>query len=184
MQVVSDLTWTGREGSIKHDSVYNGEIYDSRSDRPNWSRPGFNDSVTTWIAPESLPSPLKNGGILVLQDMPPIRAGSDALHFEVMPDDLQHSYLTVEDIGEIKGPSITNGTVLKPVSIWSSESGRFFSLARKKKHASSQYYLEVHTFDLGQNMAGWCRLRFHGSSGFGTYIHYGETLVQPVVSTK
>ncbi len=42
----------------------------------------------------------------------------------------------------------------------------------------------VHTYDLGQNMAGWCRFRFHGPSGFGTYIRHGEVLVQPVVSTK
>ncbi len=42
----------------------------------------------------------------------------------------------------------------------------------------------VQTFDLGQNMAGWCRFRFQGPSGFGTYIRHAELLVQPVVSTK
>ncbi len=42
IKVSSDQTWTDREGSIKPDSVYNGEIYDSRNDHPNWSRPGFN----------------------------------------------------------------------------------------------------------------------------------------------
>ena len=167
MEVISDLTWTGREGSIKHDSVYNGEIRDNRNDRPNWSLPGFNDSITNWITPESLSSPINSsmGGKLVLQDMPPIRAGIDALHFEVMLNDQQHSYLTLEDIGEIKGASLINGTVLKPISMWSSES-------------------EVITFDLGQNIAGWCQLRFKGSAGFGTYIRYGETLVQPTITNE
>jgi alpha-L-rhamnosidase len=28
-------------------------------------------------------------------------------------------------------------------------------------------------------MVGWCRLKFKGPSGFGTYIRYGEVLVQP-----
>ena len=40
MEVPSDQTWTGREGSIRHDSIYNGEVYDSRNNRVNWSRPG------------------------------------------------------------------------------------------------------------------------------------------------
>jgi hypothetical protein len=57
--------------------------------------------------------------------MPPIRAGSDALHFEVMVDDLQQSYLSREDIGEIKGASLIDGGILKPVAMWSSDSGRF-----------------------------------------------------------
>lgn len=42
----------------------------------------------------------------------------------------------------------------------------------------------VQTFDFGQNMAAWCRFRFQGPSGFGTYISHAELLVQPVVSTK
>lgn len=44
--------------------------------------------------------------------------------------------------------------------------------------------VDVHTFDLGQNIAGWCRVKFRGRAGFGTYIRYAEVLVQPVVSTK
>jgi hypothetical protein len=125
MQVLSDLTWTGREGSIKHDSVYNGEIYDSRGDRPGWAQAGFKDPLSAWITPELLPSPITNGsgGLLVLQDMPPIRAGIDALHFEVTSDGHQQSYLTADDVGEIKGASLTSGAVLKPVALWGSESG-------------------------------------------------------------
>jgi hypothetical protein len=125
MQVLSDQTWTGREGSIKHDSVYNGEAYDSRNDRPDWARAGFNDSRSAWIMPESLQSPVNEtpAGILVLQDMPPIRAGPDALHFEVpTADSLQQSYLTRDDIGEIKGASLMDGGLLKPVDTWQSSS--------------------------------------------------------------
>ncbi len=114
IQVVSDQTWTGREGSIKHDSIYNGEFYDSRNDRRNWSQPGFNDSLTTWIMPELMPSPLNSSlnGSLVLQDMLPIRAGPDALHFEVMIDSQEQSYLNAQDIGEIKGANLTDGGIL------------------------------------------------------------------------
>ncbi|CAF4113656.1 unnamed protein product [Rotaria sordida] len=167
IQVLSDQTWTGREGSVKHDSIYNGEIYDSRNDRPNWTRAGFNDSLSAWIMPESMPSPLNSSrnGSLVLQDMLPIRAGSNALHFEVMTDSQQQGYLNLKDIDEIKGAKLTDGGILKPVAMWTSDSG-------------------VETFDLGQNIAGWCRLKFHGPRGFGVYIRYGEVLTQPVVSTN
>jgi hypothetical protein len=126
MQVVSDQTWTGREGSIKHDSVYHGEFFDCQNDRPNWSRAGFNDSLSAWIMPESLPSPINSSiGILVLQDMPPIRAGPDALHFEVTVNGPQQGYLNPEDITEIKGASFTDGGILKPVDMWKSDSSIF-----------------------------------------------------------
>jgi hypothetical protein len=127
MQVVSDQTWTGRAGSIKHDSVYNGEIYDSRDDRPNWAQAGFNDSLSAWIMPESLPSPINisRNGSLVLQDMPPIRAGLDALHFEVLSDNQQQGYLKADEVEEIKGAKLTDGGILKPVDAWITISGIF-----------------------------------------------------------
>ncbi len=127
MEVVSDQTWTGREGSIKHDSIYNGEIYDSRSDRPNWSQPDFNDSLSAWIMAQILPSPvnISENGTLSLQDMPPIRAGPDALHFEVQSHSTQQGYLKSEDIGEIRGAKLTDGGILKPIDTWVSDVGMF-----------------------------------------------------------
>jgi len=129
MEVLSDQTWTGREGSIKHDSVYNGEIYDSGSDRPNWAQAGFNDSLSAWITPESMPSPVNTSshGLLVLQDMPPIRAGLDALHFEVLTNSEEKSYLNADDIGEIIGARLTDGGILKPVDMWVSNASMFSS---------------------------------------------------------
>lgn len=126
MQVLSDQSWKGREGSIKHDSVYNGEICNSQDDRPDWTRHSFHDPYSAWITPELLPSPVNSSlnGTFVLQDMPPIRAGQQALHFEVSLDDQQHSYLTTEDIGEIQGASLARDTLLKPVAAWKSDSGR------------------------------------------------------------
>lgn len=166
MNIVSDETWTGREGSIKHDSVYHGEIYDSRSVRLNWSQSGFNDSLSVWIPVEQMPSPLNSSsvGVFVLQDMPPIRAGIDALHFEVSIDDQYKNYLNPKDIGEIRGAKLTDGAVLQPIASWKSASG-------------------VATFDLGQNIAGWCRFTYRGPSGYGTYMRYSEVLTQATVST-
>ncbi|CAF3720497.1 unnamed protein product [Rotaria sp. Silwood1] len=158
MNVYSDQTWKGRQGSIIHDSVYNGEIVNARYDRPNWTQVGFNDSLSLWITPEILPSPvnINANGQLTLQDMPPIRAGSDALHFEVEHGvDEKKSYLSNEEIGNILGASLKDRGVLQPISV-------------------STPVLGVHTFDMGQNMVGWCRFKFRGPRGIGIYIHHAE----------
>ena len=62
-------------------------------------------------------------GLLVLQEMPPIRARPEALHFEVAMDDRHYGYLTDEDVGDIQGTSLADGGVLKPVDTWISGSG-------------------------------------------------------------
>ena len=164
MSVYSDLTWQGRQGSIVHDSVYNGEIVDSRNDRPNWAQVGFRDNFSLWLTPELLPSPVNvtTNGQITLQDMPPIRAGPDALHFEVNgeADDLATS-----DSATIQGARLQDGGILKPVSV-------------------STPVLGIHTFDLGQNMVGWCRFKFLGPRGLGVYIRHAEVLAQPVVASK
>lgn len=167
MNIYSDQTWKGRQGSIIHDSVYNGEIVDGRYDRPNWAQYGFNDSLSLWITPEILPSPVNIAinGQLTLQDMPPIRSGPDALHFEVKHAmDEKKSYLSKEEIENILGRSLKDGGILKPISV-------------------STPVLGVQTFDMGQNMVGWCRFKFRGPLGVGIYIRHAEVLSQPVVST-
>jgi hypothetical protein len=94
--------------------------------------------------PESLPSPtnISGNGTLALQDMPPIRAGPDALHFEVLTDSQQESYLTAEDIGEIKGAKLTDGGILKPVATWISDSGMLF-VYRKAEFCLSLKCIQV-----------------------------------------
>ncbi|CAF2150374.1 unnamed protein product [Rotaria magnacalcarata] len=167
MAIYSDQTWKGRQGSIVHDSVYNGEIVDNRYDRPSWAQVGFNDSLSLWITPEIMPPPVNitANGQMTLQDMPPIRAGPDALHFEIEnPSEMKNSYLTKEDFNDIQGARLHDGGILKPISV-------------------STPVLGVHTFDMGQNMVGWCRFHFRGPRGLGIYIRHAEILAQPVVST-
>jgi len=165
--IYSDQTWQGRQGSIIHDSVYNGELVDNRNDRPNWAQVGFNDTLSLWITPEIMPSPVNvaQGGLFTLQDMPPVRAGPDALHFEITDlSEIKNSYLSKNDIGDIKGGRLDAGGILKPISV-------------------STPVLGIHTFDMGQNMVGWCRFTFHGPRGLGIYIRHAEVLAQPVAST-
>ncbi|CAF3871451.1 unnamed protein product, partial [Rotaria magnacalcarata] len=74
------------------------------------------------------------------------------------------SYLTKKDFNDIQGARLHDGGILKPISV-------------------STPVLGVHTFDMGQNMVGWCRFHFRGPRGLGIYIRHAEILAQPVVST-
>jgi hypothetical protein len=38
-------------------------------------------------------------------------------------------------------------------------------------------------FDIGQNMAGWCRIKLRGARGVGVFIRHAEILAQPLMST-
>jgi hypothetical protein len=120
MHVYSDPSWMGRQNAILHDSIYNGEFVDSRHDRPNWAQVGFNDSLSLWLPAEPMPSPVNETlhGQIVMQDMPPIRAGPDALHFEVTTAPIS-GYLSSNEIGQIQGAMLTDGGILKPIATWS-----------------------------------------------------------------
>ncbi|CAF3217555.1 unnamed protein product [Rotaria socialis] len=166
MQVYSDPTWVGRQNAILHDSIYNGEFVDRRYDRPNWADAGFNDSLSLWIPAEPMLSPVNETlhGRIVMQDMPPIRAGPGALHFEVTNRPIGE-YLSPNDIHEIQGALLTETGILKPIATWSPTIG-------------------VQVFDVGQNIAGWCRFTVRGARGVGIYIRHGEVLTQPTVPTN
>jgi alpha-L-rhamnosidase len=66
--VVSDDTWKTGDGPILRNSIFLGEIYDSRKEVPGWDSPGFADSA--WRAPGLATEPI---GQLRAQRQPPIR---------------------------------------------------------------------------------------------------------------
>ena len=68
VSVSSDASWKTAAGPVVSDSVYDGEIYDAREEKPGWDRPGFNDSA--WA-----PARQEQGtaGEISAEIMPPIR---------------------------------------------------------------------------------------------------------------
>jgi alpha-L-rhamnosidase len=42
--VVTDQTWKGAASPILRSDIYGGEVYDARSERSGWGKPGFDDS--------------------------------------------------------------------------------------------------------------------------------------------
>jgi alpha-L-rhamnosidase len=68
ISVASNPSWTASRGPVVSDSVYDGEVYDSRQENPGWDRAGFDDS--SWQAAQAVPD---WNGVLSAQMMPPIR---------------------------------------------------------------------------------------------------------------
>jgi alpha-L-rhamnosidase len=116
--IVTDESWKVSNGPILRNSVYLGEVYDARKERPGWDRAGFDDSG--WQPAASATETL---GPLRAQSAPPIR--------------------------------VTR--VLKPVKLTEPKPG-------------------VWIFDLGQNFAGWVRLRVQGPAGVRVTLRSGELL--------
>jgi alpha-L-rhamnosidase len=65
----TDSHWGTSTGPIQFDSIYGGEIYDARAEKPGWDTPDYNDS--DWAMARVVPPP---GGKLAAQMMPPIKA--------------------------------------------------------------------------------------------------------------
>lgn len=66
--VVSDPSWKVRDGPIRFNSIYSGEIYDARLEQQGWDRPGIDD--TAWRTPGCAAETI---GPLQAQPQPPIR---------------------------------------------------------------------------------------------------------------
>ncbi|VAX28562.1 alpha-L-rhamnosidase, partial [hydrothermal vent metagenome] len=43
-KIVSDETWKDSKGPIVENSIYYGEVYDARLEKPDWNKKGFDDS--------------------------------------------------------------------------------------------------------------------------------------------
>lgn len=116
--VASDDGWRVTDGPTRHNSVYLGERYDARHERPGWDRPGHDDSA--WRRAALATEPV---GRLQAQPQPPIRVAGTL-------------------------PAV----------------------------AMSEPRPGVFVFDLGENFAGWPRLRLRAPSGTEVTLRYGELL--------
>jgi alpha-L-rhamnosidase len=65
----TDSRWTTSAGPITFDSIYGGETYDARAEKPGWDTPDYDDSA--WAMAQVVSAP---GGKLSAQMMPPIKA--------------------------------------------------------------------------------------------------------------
>ena len=65
----TDSRWVANSGPITFNSIYGGETYDARAEKPGWDLPEYNDAA--WSPARVVSAP---GGKLAAQMMPPIKA--------------------------------------------------------------------------------------------------------------
>ena len=65
----TDSRWTTSPGPITFNSIYGGETYDARAEKPGWDTPEYDES--DWSMAQVVSAP---GGKLAAQMMPPIKA--------------------------------------------------------------------------------------------------------------
>lgn len=73
--IVSDRNfWVSVNGPIVENSIYNGETYDARLEKPGWDMPGYRMDPNEWF-PSIIAEP--PGGIMVAQILEPIKVIQD-----------------------------------------------------------------------------------------------------------
>jgi len=120
--IASDPTWKVASGPITKDSIYDGEVYDARLEKPGWDTPSYKESPLEWAGAQRLESP---GGVLRAQMLEPIKI--------------------VETV--------------TPVEINNPKPG-------------------IYVYDIGQNIAGWCRLTVEGPKGARVALRFAEILYE------
>jgi alpha-L-rhamnosidase len=66
--VATDGQWKYADGPVRYDSLYGGETYDAREEKPGWDRPGYD--AGSWEQAGTLPAPTSN---VVPEEHEPIR---------------------------------------------------------------------------------------------------------------
>ncbi|MDO8685589.1 MAG: family 78 glycoside hydrolase catalytic domain [Clostridiales bacterium] len=161
MVVLSDDSWMVTTGPILRDSLYEGEVYDSRLEMPGWNRPGFNDGK--WLKASICRGP---GGKLKSMEMEPCRitAVIEPIAFwEVRP------CVWVYDMGKnitgwirlkVNGPA---GREIKLVYAEKLDSDRDIDLSNINMHVYSEKF-QTDTYILkGEGEEVWePRFTYHG----------------------
>ncbi|UJR08756.1 hypothetical protein I4U23_013013 [Adineta vaga] len=158
MNISTDTKWLGREGAHRKDSIYMGTFYDSRAERYNWSTPTFNDPYSLWLNASSIESPLSSPtGQLTYQTMDPIRISPYALHIATSAARTGYKSMPSGVIGgNIMDGGVFNATVIPNQ--------------------------QVPTYDVSQNIAGYCTLTITGRKGMTVSTRHAELLNAPSIN--
>jgi alpha-L-rhamnosidase len=155
MNISSDTTWLGREGPHRKDSIYMGTFYDTRAERVNWSTSGFIDPYSLWLNASLIESPLSSPtGELTYQSMDPIRISPHALH--IATSAARTGYQPMP-------PGVFGGNVM--------DAGVFNAVPLANQ--------QVPTYDVTQNIAGYCTLTITGRKGMTVATRHAELLNEP-----
>lgn len=150
--VVTDETWKVGDSPILKNSNYLGEVYDARREQPGWAEPGFDESRPP-VPP--VPSPAESAARPPVPPVPPPAESSAA-----KAPAWRSTAISTEPVGSLQAqfaPPIRITRTLKPIALTEPKPG-------------------IHIFDMGQNFAGWVRLKITAPAGTAVKLRYGELL--------
>jgi alpha-L-rhamnosidase len=202
MQVVaSDERWTAAVGPIRHADLLMGCEYDARMEMPGWDRAGFDDgawaAVDAGVRPQGRVDVTARLAAAVKDDRLDLQVTNDAMGGD--PIQGVQKVLTVryerdgatkeETVGEnnqlrLAGPGLkilhavygspTTGRNPFRLQASTAEPSRVIDELPAVKVTETRP--GQWTFDLGQNMVGWVRLKVRGKPGQRITVRHGEMI--------
>jgi alpha-L-rhamnosidase len=157
--VNTDGSWTCNTGPILFSDFMMGETYDARRERIGWDLPNFGRSEAAGSAGWQ-PAVSPTGSRQASED----RALADYQSETQQTDSLRYDWLAAREVAAPTVPLVAQRSEpvrvteqLAPVSI-------------------NEINPDVFIFDLGQNIAGWTRIRVKAPAGTHVTIRHGERL--------
>ncbi len=199
--VVSDASWKASYGPIRHGDIIMGCEYDSRLEMPGWDKSGFNDgswSPAVASAAEEgeadvtriVAAAVKDGRVslkveneLLGGDPAPLKVKSLRVEYRLGGKDEsqvlgEHAMLELAgaDLKIIRARYGNQSTVEQAFKVQASvvEPSRVINELPAIKVTEPRP--GCWTFDLGQNMVGWVRLKVSGAEGQRITLRHGEMI--------
>ncbi len=201
----TDPTWKAAHGAIRQSDILNGEVYDARLEQVGWDKPGFADDAWQAVVAEPRsgrisPSVTVDVGASVRALMDagePISATSSLAGKDPIKGVRKSLIVTYRQNGKeetaetdepnlwvsppgLRGADVISATYGKhPVDAMIQRAHPTDPVAlggELKPIAITQPKPGIHVFDLGQNFAGWARLKVRGTPGQSIYMRFAEDL--------
>ena len=202
--VATDGSWKAAFGPIRHADLLMGCEYDARLAMPGWDAAGFDDHA--WQPVVEQASPMSGALLdvtarlqaAIQEGQRSITISNEALGGDPAPGVVKAIRITSrmddkemeQTVGE--NSVLDLGTAEKPVTVVRAAYGKLDGVDELKVQASvaepSRPLEELpalkmteprpgcYTYDLGQNMVGWVRLKVHGEAGQRITVRHGEML--------
>ena len=195
--VLTDGSWRGATGPLRHSDFLQGETYDARRAPSGW-RPVVVQPVASRPRQADVTARLRalvqDNHLSVVADNKiagdPAYLSLKRLRVDYTLGGVAHSQTVREDATlTIPGPGETSGPLVLQHAVYGTLGGASHTPAlvaqvgppvrvtqQLKPRRVTQPAPGTYLYDLGQNMVGWARLKVQGPAGTAVHLRFGEML--------